>query len=648
MVVQAAPEGRSGSAAAAARGSILGLLALLLAALALPAAGGSGGSCLGHPATIAGTGQSDTINGTAGPDVIVGLGGADVIHGRGGADRVCGGEGQDILTGDAAIDRLSGQKGGDVLRGGAAADVLLGGPGIDACYPGDNQGSASSCSPLAADICQVSGKLLRRVNAGTYPVRSGDLQVIADAPDFMGSQTSHSGPWDYLQHVPLFLYGPGYIEAQGSVDRPVTLASLAPTLANLVGHDFPAPKPPLEEALVPEGDRPGPPKLVVTLVWDSAGRNVLARWPGQWGVLKNLKPQGTWYDRAFVGSSPSDTPPIHATMGTGVYPNTHGIVDVTQRVGGEMRSSFATGPQNLEAPSLGDLYDPSTGNDALVGAVASIPGHLGMIGHGTFRPGGDADVAVLKSHQPGQWWGLSPAIGRYYRFPPYVQDVKGFVADKHRLDVRDGTANGKWRDNSIAALDNGFDTPARIWFETRVIEKVIKEEGFGQDAVPDLLYLNYKVIDVVGHAFTMNSKEMKDSVAIQDKELGVLKGILNEVVGPGNWVLALTADHASQPKPSVSGANVISMPTLRDRLTARFDAPGGPGLVLLVRPTQVWIRESALKPGVSLPDVARYVGNLKLKTVVDAPVPAGEANQRAFDTALPASWLSQLGCVPEP
>jgi Type I phosphodiesterase / nucleotide pyrophosphatase/RTX calcium-binding nonapeptide repeat (4 copies) len=639
---------RGGVIPAAARCGAALLAAALLALGTAHGAAGGGASCLGRTPTITGTGSGDTLTGTSGQDVIAGLGGDDVIRGRGGRDRICGGQGQDALIGEAGKDRLSGQPGGDVLRGGAGADVLLGGPGVDACYPGDAAGSESSCEPLAAEVCTTPGNLLRRTALGTYPNRSGDIQVIANAPDFMGSQTSHSGSWDYLQHVPMFLYGPGYIESQPPVDRPVTMASLAPTVADLVGHGFEGAKPPLHEALVPEGERPGPPKLVVTLVWDSAGRNVLARWPGQWSMLKNLKPDGTWYDRAFVGSSPSDTPPIHATMGTGVYPSTHGIVDITQTVGGQMKSSFASGPKLLEAPTLGDVYDPSTGNDALVGAVASIPGHLGMIGHGSFRENGDADVAVLKSRQPGAWWGLSPGLKRYYRFPPYVQDVKGFSKDKHRLDARDGKLDGRWRDNNIEALDGGFDTPARLWFETRVIEKVIRQEGFGDDAVTDLLYLNYKVIDVVGHKFTMNSKEMKDSLAIQDKELGVLMDLLDEVVGAGDWVLALTADHASQPKPSVSGANVFSMPRMRDLLTARFDAPGGPALIMAVRPTQVFLRETALKPGTSLAEVARFVSRLKVKALVEGSVPAGEAGRRAFDAALPATWLDQLGCVPDP
>jgi hypothetical protein len=112
--------------------------------------------------------------------------------------------------------------------------------------------------------------------------------------------------------------------------------------------------------------------------------------------------------------------------------------------------------------------------------------------------------------------------------------------------------------------------------------------------------------------------------------------------------MALTADHASQPKPSVSGANVLSMSRMKDRLTARFDAPGGAGLVMDVRPTQVFLRETELRSGTSLVEVARFVSSMNVKALVDGAVPSGEAKKRAFDIAVPATWLKQLGCVPDP
>ena len=37
--------------------------------------------------------------------------------------------------------------------------------------------------------------------------------------------------------------------------------------------------------------------------------------------------------------------------------------------------------------------------------------------------------------------------------------------------------------------------------------------------MPDLLYLNYKAIDVIGHAFSVDGIEMSDALKVQDEHL---------------------------------------------------------------------------------------------------------------------------------
>ena len=44
-------------------------------------------------------------------------------------------------------------------------------------------------------------------------------------------------------------------------------------------------------------------------------------------------------------------------------------------------------------PTLADLYDRAMGNKPIVGMVATVDIHLGMIGHGCFWNGGDQDIA---------------------------------------------------------------------------------------------------------------------------------------------------------------------------------------------------------------------------------------------------------------
>jgi Ca2+-binding RTX toxin-like protein len=102
-------------------------------------------TCMGEPATIVGTENSDTLNGTEGDDIIVGLGGDDLIRGQGGSDVICGGDGNDYLygsNGGLAIDFLSGDAGDDVIDGGSK----LGGIVVYSDAPG----------PISVDLSALS------------------------------------------------------------------------------------------------------------------------------------------------------------------------------------------------------------------------------------------------------------------------------------------------------------------------------------------------------------------------------------------------------------------------------------------------------------------------------------------------------------
>src|SRR5687768_8145461 len=149
---------------------------------------------------------------------------------------------------------------------------------------------------LQRSACAVPAELLVRTWRGHRADRGGDLELLPQEPDFVGhGGLPHSGPWDYVGEVPLLLYGPGHIEAQGAVDRAVTLADIAPTEGELVGFPFDAPDgSPLSEALLPEAQGSGErPKLVVVVVWDGAGRAVLDEWPKAWPELKATIERGT-------------------------------------------------------------------------------------------------------------------------------------------------------------------------------------------------------------------------------------------------------------------------------------------------------------------------------------------------------------------
>src|SRR3990170_7960293 len=150
--------------------------------------------------------------------------------------------------------------------------------------PATSAGPASNAS-LGETACERIGReALTRTLRGVSGSRSGDIILIPEPPNFVNGGLTHATPFDYTQEVPLLLYGPGYV-TPGVYTEPVTLADIAPTQAALLKFPFEAPDGQAQvDALAAEDERPVP-ALVVTVVWDSVGDNVLQRWPDAWPTL---------------------------------------------------------------------------------------------------------------------------------------------------------------------------------------------------------------------------------------------------------------------------------------------------------------------------------------------------------------------------
>jgi hypothetical protein len=528
-------------------------------------------------------------------------------------------------------------------------------------------GSSSSTPPvvatndaLAKQVCsQTPHDVLLRTWRGVFPGRSGQIQLIPTFPNFINGGLTHSTPFDYTQEVPLLFYGPGYVKP-GAYDKQVTLADLAPTTGRFVGFDFHAADGTAQSQIVlPVAAGQPLPRLVVTMVWDSGGMDVLNTWPNDWPYLHSLIPHGAWFTNATVGASPSNTPVGHATIGTGAFPNHHGMADEYISINGRMEKPNENGPAFMVEPTLADLYDRAMGNEPLIGAIATLSAHIMMMSHGTNWTGGDSDLAVTREKEDAATggddsavsWNLTSDMAPFYTLPSYVNDLPGIDRYNDELDRMDGAADGRWRDNSIEQLHNGFDTPARTLFQTPLIEKVITTEGFGSDDVPDLLYVNYKAIDTIGHAFSANGVEMSDAVRVQDQSLKDFVGFLNRRVGKGKWVLALTADHGTQLDPEVSGAFMIDIDRFTQDLQQTFDDDGDDvDLFVKIRPTELWANEAELSDnGFSLNDISEYIMGLTQAQTAKTtrPPEAGHEGDTVFSAAMPSTMLSELPCLPE-
>jgi hypothetical protein len=518
--------------------------------------------------------------------------------------------------------------------------------------PEDNAtaGASGNRAKWFEAACGLPLKYLKRIERGQFGRRSPDVQVVPKAPNFFGGfgPTSHSGPWPYLQQVPIVLYGPGFIAPVGDIapNRVVTSADIAPTFADLVGMPWPEDRDgiSLTEALDPE--RAAAPRLIVLIAWDGGGWNVLNKWPNAWPNLQRLIDEGASVTNAIVGSSPSVTPAVHATIGTGTWPSHHGIVDIPIRVHGRTVDAWqGRSPKFLRVPAFGDLWDEYVEGAAKMGVVAYKAWHIAMIGHGAYLEGADKDVAVIAQRKTG---GTLGTHRRYYKLPNYLHDVGGLDLDIRQVDLADGELDDTWLGNAI--LDDPLEvmkTPAWVLYQTRLIKELLAGEEFGIDSTTDLFATNFKQLDEAGHTWNMVNPEVRSVLRYTDAALGDLIDWLDSEVGSGNYVVTLTADHGQTPHPDITGAWPINIERMRQATAEHFGIDAD-DLFLDERVTGFWLNPAALESNdVTAEEVSAFV----LNHTVEANNTPGEAlpdgyqerrNERVFKAVFPSDRLPEI------
>lgn len=484
--------------------------------------------------------------------------------------------------------------------------------------------------------CDQLPRLVERVERGIVRGLSPDVNLVPREPNYIGAAAApvHSGPWDYLARVPLVMYGPGFVEPgryKGSAD----MSDVAPTTARLIGFDFSERDGRvLQQPLVRTTNHP---RVVVTVVWDGGGINVLEEHPDSYPFLGSLlRKSATWPDMQ-IGSSPSVTPPIHATLSTGSYPKHHGIPGLRIRTpDGEYVDPFiGLDPSNMRLPTLADAYDQARDNEPVVGMLAAVNWHLSMIGQGAGRPGGDRDLAVLFDENGDVF--SNEALFML----PDIGDTSYLERAAADLDASDGQRDGAWKGNDLSKPLLRYSSPAHVAYQGFLLDRLLEVGNFGRDEIPDLLYVNFKPSDDAGHEWGMTSPEVGDTIRAQDEELERLVENLDRTVGPRRWVLILTADHGQTPYPRESGAWPIGGGELtRDANAALDETDDDIGVVDRVSSPGAYVNMDQLRANeLTVGDVARWMSSYTVADNVkeDQEMPSsfeGREDELLFDAAV--------------
>jgi predicted AlkP superfamily pyrophosphatase or phosphodiesterase len=136
---------------------------------------------------------------------------------------------------------------------------------------------------------------------------------------------------------------------------------------------------------------------------------------------------------------------------------------------------------------------------------------------------------------------------------------------------------------------------------------MIEREPVGADNVADLILLNYKGADFVGHKYGPDSDEMRVTLGEMDRQLKRMLSALEAKVG-NDYLLAVTADHGMPPEPSSPDRRHLA-PSIVDLLHEKFD-PEAKQLITSFEPEngQIFVDEERLSSlGLTLRDLAHFL-----------------------------------------
>ena len=506
----------------------------------------------------------------------------------------------------------------------------------------------------------IGAPVMDLIYKGHVAGRSGEIMLVPKPHHFLIGEwdpsvllsstpnltTSHPNPWNYIVRVPIVLWGPRWIRSGIANYDEVDITGLAPTFARMPGmNDFEA-----EGRVLPGALKPGAterPKVIFTVVLDGGGWNTLQQHVAAWPTIKQLGRDGITYYNATIGSAPSITAALHATFGTGSYPREHGIP------GNQMRGPDGANtdtwqenadPTYLRLPTVSELWDEANGNDAIVGTVSYEGWHLGMIGHGAQRQGGDKDIAALWELDENEWW----INEGYYTLPSYLQetDLARLESYERALDGRDGIVDGSWYGHTLDELQANTvrpGTPGFVRFTGDAVVDLIRNEDLGADDITDMIWIEMKMPDFAGHAWNMDGAEQEDVLEETDRQIARFMDELDRKVGRGNYVLAVSADHGQQPIPDLEGGWRINNKELERDIEAEFGS-----IIEKITPVDIYFdRDAVQDEGVDLEEVAHFIVGYQLHENIpdELPsdmIPEARKDDLLFVGAFPTGYIEDL------
>jgi len=331
------------------------------------------------------------------------------------------------------------------------------------------------------------------------------------------------------------------------------------------------------------------PKLVVMLVVDQMRADYVDKFRGQWtGGLKRLVEEGAWFRDAAYPYAATETCVGHATISTGAFPATHGMIANAWWDRDTQKTVTCT--SDPKAKNIGYAGASVKGGDSAERmAVPAFADELRFQGNGATRvvtfslkaraaitmAGHKADAVTWLDDTTGAWttsdvYGAMPFLDDYPKRNPVKNDLgktwglslpeSAYLYDEKATGAGPPAGWGLNFPHPLRGKDGNGEADKEFYVQwasspfadtclTEFAETAVDSLGLGQGGGTDFLAVGYSSVDYVGHEFGPRSWEIQDILVRLDKDLEELFAHLDKKVGRGNYVVVLSADHGVAPIP---------------------------------------------------------------------------------------------------
>lgn len=285
------------------------------------------------------------------------------------------------------------------------------------------------------------------------------------------------------------------------------------------------------------------PRLVVGLVVDQMRWDYLYFYNDQYcnDGIKRLLNEGFSCESTMINYIPTVTAIGHASIFTGTGPALHGIAgnsfyedgkrmyccgDPSVNPVGSNSDKEKLSPRNMYATTIGDQLRLATDFKSRVIGVALK----------------DRAAILPAGHSANAAYWYDKHEHKFITSTYYMQQLPDWVVKFNQDNFIPDDIRGK---------------PVGITHTFKMAEAVLENEKLGQTGNTDMLTVSISSTDIIGHATGTRGPENKEAYLQLDKDIAHFLQTLDRLVGKGNYLFFISADHGAVHNPNFLKKNHI-------------------------------------------------------------------------------------------